>query len=89
MGQSGRVQPASVFKDYTDAIWAKDQKHDVILIDGGFCVSCFFSSVMRAAPGSKKVLDDYYSRPHYHVVEEFLKPALVNERQAIFTIPQK
>ena len=75
------------FRRYTESPWNRGQKPEVILVDGRFRVACFLYSLANADPGATIFFDDYKDRDHYHVVEEFLKPAQFCGRQAIFDVP--
>lgn len=75
------------FYKYIDYIWSTDLKPDLILIDGRFRVCCFLTSLAQASPGAVIIFDDYTNRPHYHVVEEFVRPDEFCGRQAKFTVP--
>jgi len=37
--------------------------------------------------GTKIIFDDYSNRPHYHVVEEIIKPIEACGRQVLFVVP--
>ena len=74
---------------YTEGPWRQDKTPDLVLIDGRFRVACFFSTLLSASSGTKIIFDDYRDRPHYHCVEEILRPARVFERQAMFVVPEK
>jgi hypothetical protein len=75
------------FVRYFEAGFEEGFDPDVILIDGRFRVACFLTCLMRASPGTKIVFDDYM-RPYYKVVEEFVKPLAMNQRQAMFVKPE-
>ncbi len=75
------------FQVYTDWIWRRGDKPDVVLIDGRFRVACFFTSVLIGEPGTTIIFDDYRDRRHYHIVEEMLRPYATCGRQAIFRRP--
>jgi len=76
------------FSEYADWIWRQDERPDLVLVDGRFRVACFLTALYEADPGTYIVFDDYTSRPHYHVVEEFVSPEIRSGRQAIFTVPK-
>lgn len=76
------------FDDYFGAVFDLGFKPDLILIDGRFRVACFLTCLLRAQPGTVVIWDDYANRRHYHVVEQILSPASVNERQALFVVPE-
>ena len=76
------------FKDYIESIWRYPKsKPDVVLIDGRFRVACMLYSLLEGEPGSKIFFDDYVNRPHYYIVEEFVKPTKISGRQAMFIVP--
>ncbi len=79
---------ANMFDSYFDAGFAGDFSPDVVLIDGRFRVACFLTSLLRTAPGTKIVFDDYTVRGRYHIVENFIKPSKQNSRQALFITPK-
>ncbi|MDB3910844.1 hypothetical protein N9381_03410 [Paracoccaceae bacterium] len=69
---------------YTNAWWRDGINPDLVLIDGRFRVCCFLTSLKYAKTGTKIIFDDYFNRPEYHLVEEFLKPSEACGRQALF-----
>lgn len=77
------------FHDYTDWIWQQDQQPDCVLVDGRFRVCCFATSLKHGAAGATIIFDDYVERPHYHVIEELIRPIKLCGRQAIFKVPAK
>lgn len=74
--------------NYLESIWMKNNKPELILIDGRFRVACFLYSLLKAFPGSKIIFDDYRNRPHYQVVEEFIKPTELYGNQALFIVTE-
>ncbi|MEM7665846.1 MAG: hypothetical protein AAF250_08310 [Pseudomonadota bacterium] len=60
---------------------------DVILIKGRFRVACFLVSMAFAKPGAGILFDDYFDRPHYHIVEKHFSPVDKAGRMAEFTVP--
>ena len=76
------------FSAYINSVWQRDQLPNVVLIDGRFRIACFLSSLLHANSGTYIVFDDYVSRKHYHVVEEFLCPLEKNSRQALFLVDE-
>lgn len=56
---------------------------DLILIDGRFRVACFLVSVLFCSLGTYILFDDYYDRPHYHIVEKYAKVVGRSGRLAI------
>jgi hypothetical protein len=77
------------FVRYTESLWVREEKPDVVLIDGRFRVCGFLTSLMYANAGTIIIFDDYVCRPHYHIVEEFLEPDHFCGRQCIFKVPNK
>ena len=59
---------------------------DVVLIDGRFRVACFLASLVFGTQGTRILFDDYFDRPYYHTVEQFLRPAARHDRAAEFVI---
>lgn len=90
VGEWGRPKDYSMrknFAEYTDSIWLREVKPDLVLIDGRFRVCCFLTVLKYCDVGTKIIFDDYNERGHYHVVEEILRPIKINVRQAIFEVP--
>lgn len=79
---------ANMFDSYFDAGFAGGFSPDVVLIDGRFRIACFLTSLLRTAPGTRIVFDDYTVRGRYHIVENFVKPNKQNSRQALFITPE-
>ena len=77
------------FISYAKAPWSQAILPDTVLIDGRFRVLCFFVSLKYATEGTKILFDDYINRPHYHIVEEYIKPAQLCGRQSLFIVPSK
>ena len=77
------------FIDYANNIWTREQKPNVILIDGRLRVLCFLISLKYCSSGSKIIFDDYINRKHYHIVEELIKPCSNDGRQALFEVNDK
>jgi hypothetical protein len=75
------------FQTYTRAWWVDGVRPDLVLVDGRFRVCCFLTSLKYAEPGTKIIFDDYFNRPQYHLVEEYLKPVEKCNRQALFVKP--
>jgi hypothetical protein len=77
------------FISYTDWIWQQKYSPDTVLIDGRFRVCCFLTCLKYAKEGTQIIFDDYFARPNYHIVEEFLKKSDSNRRQCVFEVPNK
>ncbi len=59
---------------------------DLVLIDGRFRVGCFLATLFRTTAPVTVLFDDYTNRTHYHVVEDFAKPADICGRMARFDL---
>ncbi len=81
-------QKKNVFIDYVESIWRRDLTPDLVLVDGRFRVACFLTCLLEGPVGTGIIFDDYTNRPRYHIVEEFVKPKQIYERQAYFEIPE-
>jgi len=88
-GRPESYEKAQNFNDYTDWIWTNTRKPDLVLIDGRFRVCCFLTCLLKGKSGTKIIFDDYTNRPHYHLVEKYIKPIEICGRQALFLIPDK
>ena len=77
------------FPIYANWFWNKDEKPDLVLIDGRFRIFCFLTSILHANVGTKILFDDYINRPFYHVVEEFCSIVDTCGRQALFEVTAK
>ena len=70
----------------------KDAFPDLIFVDGRYRVACVLESARKAAEAHCKatvLLDDYESRPNYHVLEKHLgKPERIG-RAASFMIGER
>jgi hypothetical protein len=76
------------FLTYVRSLWEAETRPEVVLIDGRFRLACWFESIASAPPGARIVFDDYVGRAPFYVVEEYLKPARTNSRQALFVVPE-
>ena len=72
--------PSTVWKQYLD----EQEYPDLVLIDGRFRVACFLTTLMMARSGMTILFDDYFDRPHYHLVEKYLAPVSRAGRMAEF-----
>jgi hypothetical protein len=59
---------------------------DLVLIDGRFRVACFLALISRIDTPIRILWDDYFDRPWYHSVEEFLAPSRRFGRLAVFEL---
>lgn len=58
---------------------------DMVLIDGRFRVAAFLYSLLSARVGTPILFDDYFDRPHYHIVESFSDVQERHGRMAAFS----
>ena len=70
--------PASFCKkhrwpDYSFGIFRQRSEHDVVLIDGRFRVACTLNTILNTPAHCKILIHDFWNRPHYHVVLDFLE----------------
>ena len=59
---------------------------DLVLIDGRFRLACFLTVLLRTTQPVTVLWDDYEDRPHYHRVEELVRPVAKAGRLARFEI---
>src|SRR5579871_3097012 len=77
--------------DYPAAPWrylrSISRQPDLILVDGRFRVACVLESLLNLEPLSQCqiLLDDYISRPHYHIVERLCETRRVG-RMAVLQL---
>jgi hypothetical protein len=62
---------------------------ELVMIDGRFRVAAALTSCihLKSAPASRIVVDDYVTRPYYHVIEEYAQLVGIGGRMAIFKPP--
>lgn len=82
---------AERFPDYSRAIEEHAMAFDLILVDGRFRVACTMAairhSVSRGAAQSVRIfIHDFWNRPQYHVVLEFLESQQQCESAGVFRI---
>ena len=66
------------WKNYVQKPWLNLKNNklpDLVFIDGRFRVACFLYSIikLKSHPKSKIIIDDFVSRPEYHVVKQYAK----------------
>lgn len=73
---------------YPVEIWDKPGfvAPDTVLIDGRFRVACFLTVLLKTQSPVTVLWDDYADRPHYHRVEDLLRPVAMAGRLARFDI---
>lgn len=75
------------FRKYIEQPSIDHSNADFVLVDGRWRVATFLFSLINLQPGTRILFDDYLSRHHYHVVEEFVSPSETYRNQALFVIP--
>lgn len=82
------------FVDYSEAILKYDNAFDLILVDGRFRVACTLNAIKHTLAKQSNIADtrifihDFWNRPDYHVVLEFLDPEDVVESAGVFRLKQ-
>ena len=71
---------------YHESVWdiPGANRADLYLIDGRFRVSCLLQTLLRARGEATILVHDYASRPHYHVIEPFVRVLGHTEELAAF-----
>lgn len=92
-GNPADATQAAKWPSYPSSVWQHILDHrypspDLVLIDGRFRAACCLISAMYARPGTSILFDDYFDRPHYHVVENYLQPVGRAGRMAHFVVPE-
>lgn len=57
---------------------------DTIFIDGRFRVACVLSTLLHCHQDSTIIIHDFFNRPHYHIVLEFLDVIDQTETLGVF-----
>lgn len=90
-GHPSSTAKATLWPRYVSDVWnamaERDETPDLILIDGRFRVASFLISALMAPAGCVVLFDDYFDRPAYHTVEQFIAPRRTAGRMAEFIIP--
>ncbi|WP_370210759.1 O-linked N-acetylglucosamine transferase, SPINDLY family protein [Alloalcanivorax venustensis] len=82
------------FPAYGEAIHRHDQAFDLILVDGRFRVACVLNAIRHTLnvadrPGDTRLfIHDFWNRPHYHAVLEFLVEEESAETAGVFRIAE-
>ncbi|GGX92638.1 hypothetical protein GCM10007160_20170 [Litchfieldella qijiaojingensis] len=80
------------FPTYSRAIHEHDTAFDLILVDGRFRVACTLSAIEHILTrnqdsGKTRIfIHDFWNRPQYHAVLEFLEPLESSETAGVFLI---
>lgn len=80
------------FPDYSRAIDRHATAFDLILVDGRFRVACVMSAIRHclahnaATDNTRIFIHDFWNRPQYHTVLDFLEPLQQCESAGVFRI---
>jgi hypothetical protein len=82
--------PASFCKkhlwpDYSFRIFRQKSDHDLVLIDGRFRVACTLNTILNAPEHCKILIHDFWNRPQYHIVLDFLDTHAQVDTLGVFT----
>lgn len=62
------------WKKYSTAIWSHvAEPVDFVFVDGRFRVACVLSSILCSPDGQRIAVHDFWERPHYHCILDFLE----------------
>lgn len=83
---------AEVFADYSKEILNHQVGFDLILVDGRFRVACAMAAIKHILmhsddPNAARIfIHDFWNRPNYHVVLEFLETVKRSESAGVFKL---
>lgn len=85
------TQQTDKFPRYSQAILEHQQPFDLILIDGRFRVACTMAAIQHIAKHHTQdstiiFIHDFWNRPHYHAVLEFLDVIKQVESAGVFRV---
>ena len=79
-----------MWRAYIDLPWQYvDRSPDLVMVDGRFRIASALTSCahLTQSPGSRIVVNDYFTRPEYRVIEDHAKFVGTAGRMAIFEPP--
>lgn len=91
-GLPATMEHKDKFPDYSRAIHDHDTAFDLILVDGRFRVACTIASIQHIYKHHKNIdnahifIHDFWNRPHYHCVLQFLEPVKTVESAGLFRV---
>lgn len=85
------AEESAKFPRYSQAILAHKQSFDLILIDGRFRVACTMATIQHIAKHHNQdtnliFIHDFWNRPHYHCVLNFLEVIEQVESAGVFKV---
>lgn len=87
-GNPSDTSKKHLWPNYPLAVFNRSIDWDLVLIDGRFRVASCLASILGCSPSVKICFDDFWNRPFYHVVLQFLDEIDRYENAALFT-PKK
>ncbi|MFC7370055.1 tetratricopeptide repeat protein [Vreelandella zhaodongensis] len=88
------MQASDKFPAYSNAIHHHKNEFDLILVDGRFRVACTMSAIQHILtysdnPSESRIfIHDFWNRPHYHVVLQFLESVEKVETAGLFKLSE-
>ncbi|WP_404298372.1 tetratricopeptide repeat protein [Halomonas sp.] len=88
------TQASDNFPTYSQAIAKHENPFDFILVDGRFRVACTTAAILHILDHSDKpkntriFIHDFWNRPHYHIVLQFLETVEKAETAGIFKVSE-
>ena len=61
-----------LWPNYSMSVFTKESEHDLAFVDGRFRVACVLNSILNTPPECKILIHDFWNRPQYHVLLDFL-----------------
>jgi hypothetical protein len=58
---------------YSSGVFSRPSRHDTILVDGRFRIACALNALLHAPDDCTILIHDFWDRPRYHVLLEFLE----------------
>ncbi|GGB45081.1 hypothetical protein GCM10011502_17970 [Oceanisphaera marina] len=88
-----QMEQSDKFPRYSQAILEHQQPFDLILIDGRFRVACTMAAIQHIAKHHTQdsaiiFIHDFWNRPHYHAVLEFLDVIKQVESAGVFKVKE-
>jgi hypothetical protein len=74
-----------LWPDYSLRIFGQKSEHDLVLIDGRFRVACTLNTILNTPEHCKILIHDFWNRPQYHIVLDFLETHAEVDTLGVFT----
>jgi hypothetical protein len=87
LGRPATAASRARWPAYAGAPWphVHAERLDAVLIDGRFRVACILETAMRCQPATQIAVHDFWNRPEYHAVLDFLVPVARQGTLGVFT----